>query len=218
MNTELLPCPFCGAQPIEQAIEPHTHSEFVKAIGVPDHNGSFVIECPACECGLIAPDRETVVAAWNRRTPPQAAQGDARSESAFEHYEPVVPEDYVRDKVNERFEHQPDDLIARLRQMSVSTNYVFSGRQAARRAADEIESLRAEVVRLRQPAPPRAEVTDAMADAYELAYNNAYNTFLNWCRDRGYTALGERQHEGIRKGIVAGLQAALTAALAGGGK
>jgi hypothetical protein len=59
----LKPCPFCGAEPMEHAIEPHKH-EFC---GMPDHPGSHVIECPRCECGMIAATKDVVFAAWNRR-------------------------------------------------------------------------------------------------------------------------------------------------------
>jgi hypothetical protein len=71
---EPLPCPFCGAQPTENAIEPHTHSGPLKALGIPDHGGSHVIEC-ACGAGMIADTREAVLALWNRR--PLQLQGAA---------------------------------------------------------------------------------------------------------------------------------------------
>tara|TARA_Y100000782_G_scaffold8531_1_gene9947 strand:+ start:8675 stop:9460 length:786 start_codon:yes stop_codon:yes gene_type:complete len=63
---EVLPCPFCGADPLERAIEPHTHSGPLKALGVPDHPGSHVIEC-GCGAGMIAEAKEAVRAMWNRR-------------------------------------------------------------------------------------------------------------------------------------------------------
>lgn len=70
-QTELAPCPFCGAQAIGYAIEPHMHSDPLKALGVPDHHGSYVIE-GNCECGsgLIGDDRGEVTARWNRRAAP----------------------------------------------------------------------------------------------------------------------------------------------------
>lgn len=43
-DAELLPCPFCGAPASGWAIEAHTHSGPLQAIGIPDHNGSYVIE------------------------------------------------------------------------------------------------------------------------------------------------------------------------------
>lgn len=49
-------------------IEPHTHSPMLKAMGVPDHNGSHVIEC-GCGAGMIADTFAEVLAMWNRRTP-----------------------------------------------------------------------------------------------------------------------------------------------------
>lgn len=62
----LLPCPFCGGEPHENAIEPHTHSPFLKNMGIPDHGGSHVIEC-GCGAGLIDDTREAVVIRWNQR-------------------------------------------------------------------------------------------------------------------------------------------------------
>lgn len=62
----LLPCPFCGGEPYEHAIEPHTHSPFLKNLGIPDHGGSNVIEC-GCGAGLIDDTREAVVIRWNQR-------------------------------------------------------------------------------------------------------------------------------------------------------
>lgn len=63
---EVLPCPFCGSDPLERAIEPHTHSGPLKALGIPDHPGSHVIEC-GCGAGMIAEAKEAVRAMWNRR-------------------------------------------------------------------------------------------------------------------------------------------------------
>lgn len=71
--TELEPCPFCGQEPIERAIEAHSHSPAVQALGIPDHEGSHVVEC-GCGAGLIASTRPEVLAMWNRRAP--AAQQD----------------------------------------------------------------------------------------------------------------------------------------------
>lgn len=63
---EVLPCPFCGAEPLERAIEPHTHGGVLKALGVPDHPGSHVIEC-GCGAGMIAEEKQAVRDMWNRR-------------------------------------------------------------------------------------------------------------------------------------------------------
>lgn len=65
-TTTLLPCPFCGQQPTEYAIEPHTHALQFAGGKMPDHQGSHVIEC-ACGCGMIEATREAVSARWNRR-------------------------------------------------------------------------------------------------------------------------------------------------------
>lgn len=72
--TTLLHCPFCGQQPTEYAIEPHTHVLQFAGGKMPDHQGSHVIEC-ACGCGMIEATREAVAAVWNRR-PAQAAEPD----------------------------------------------------------------------------------------------------------------------------------------------
>lgn len=69
--TILLRCPFCGQQPTEYAIEPHTHVLQFAGGKMPDHQGSHVIEC-ACGCGMIEATREAVVAVWNRRPTPAA--------------------------------------------------------------------------------------------------------------------------------------------------
>ena len=63
---ELKPCPFCGGAPVDRAIEAHTHSAPIKALGIPDHPGSHVVEC-SCGAGLIDDTREEVVTRWNRR-------------------------------------------------------------------------------------------------------------------------------------------------------
>ena len=65
-TTKILPCPFCGQQPTEYAIEPHTHVLQFAGGKMPDHQGSHVIEC-ACSCGMIEATREAVIALWNRR-------------------------------------------------------------------------------------------------------------------------------------------------------
>lgn len=65
-NLEVLPCPFCGAEPLEHAIEPHSHGGALKALGVPDHPGSHFIEC-GCGAGMIAEAKQAVRDMWNRR-------------------------------------------------------------------------------------------------------------------------------------------------------
>lgn len=67
-NDALLPCPFCGASASGYTIEAHTHSGPLKALGIPDHGGSYVIEgdC-ACGSGLIGETQTEVTGRWNRR-------------------------------------------------------------------------------------------------------------------------------------------------------
>jgi hypothetical protein len=73
MSTEELKCcPFCGAEGdriILTEQEPHSHSPALKTLipGIPDHPGSWTIECCGCNIGMIEDTREAVVAAWNRR-------------------------------------------------------------------------------------------------------------------------------------------------------
>jgi len=71
---ELLPCPFCGADPLRNEIAPHTHNLMLGDFKMPDHPGSSVIECPKCDCGLIGDTAESVTAAWNTRTIASAAR------------------------------------------------------------------------------------------------------------------------------------------------
>jgi hypothetical protein len=92
-KNELLPCPFCGADAAIQEHEPHAHSVILKSMlpGLPDHPGSFTIECmgAGCNTGLIADTRAEVVAMWNRRAPRQAPDYSplfARIDEAVENY------------------------------------------------------------------------------------------------------------------------------------
>jgi hypothetical protein len=72
---ELKPCPFCGASSdriILTEHEAHAHSPMLQAMvpGIPDHPGSWTIECGGCNVGMIDDTRAEVVAAWNRRAAP----------------------------------------------------------------------------------------------------------------------------------------------------
>jgi Lar family restriction alleviation protein len=72
-DAKLLPCPFCGQEPILQEQPAHTHT---LATFMPDHLGSWTVEC--CDCGMIKDTREAVIAAWNRRTPSVSPSAEAR--------------------------------------------------------------------------------------------------------------------------------------------
>jgi len=81
---DLLPCPFCGGEAAMQEHEPHSHSSMLKSIipSLPDHPGSFTIECvkAGCNTGQIADTRAEVVAMWNRRAAGhQAAAPDIKA-------------------------------------------------------------------------------------------------------------------------------------------
>lgn len=85
---EVLPCPFCGAEPLMREIEPHTHSGPLKALGIPDHPGSHVIEC-GCGAGMIAEAKQAVRDMWNRRkmysyVQPRAGVPDVAGYDVFE--------------------------------------------------------------------------------------------------------------------------------------
>ena len=80
MTTEnqLLPCPFCGSEPTDHAIEPHSHSFTLDGFKMPDHKGSHVIECK-CGAGFVADTLNAATALWNARAaltqPAQPAEG-----------------------------------------------------------------------------------------------------------------------------------------------
>lgn len=68
-DTQALPCPHCDTAPVETAIPAHSHSAWLKKRipSLPDHPGSFTIECPLCGAGMIDETRDAVLARWNRR-------------------------------------------------------------------------------------------------------------------------------------------------------
>jgi hypothetical protein len=61
----LLPCPFCGGSALGVDHPPHKHY----FVPMPDHPGSYTIECAACNVGLIDDTKEKAEAAWNKRVP-----------------------------------------------------------------------------------------------------------------------------------------------------
>lgn len=68
---ELSNCPFCGGEAHMEEQEAHAHSDALQALvpGIPDHPGSFTIECCGADCntGQIADTKAEVIAMWNRR-------------------------------------------------------------------------------------------------------------------------------------------------------
>lgn len=93
IDAELLPCPFCGAAASGYEIEPHMHSGPLKAIGIPDHGGSYVVEgdC-ACGSGLIGATQAEVIARWNRRAPQAGAGGEpVEAQQRFRHPQKTMP-------------------------------------------------------------------------------------------------------------------------------
>ena len=77
-NTELLPCPFCGAPAEGRELEPHKHSEWLLKMCPdlpPESEGQYVVEgeC-ACGAGLIGDTRAEVETRWNRRAPAAPVQ------------------------------------------------------------------------------------------------------------------------------------------------
>lgn len=87
----LLPCPFCGSEPMEHAIEPHSHALRVGEFKMPDHHGSHVIEC-ACGAGLIDDTRDAVASRWNKRAAlaaPQLADDELEAAPAVDAVPPA---------------------------------------------------------------------------------------------------------------------------------
>ena len=71
-DTQMLPCAHCGCEPMMEEHPAHSHSVELQALvpGLPDHPGSWTIECPTSGCvALISATCADVIAAWNRRAP-----------------------------------------------------------------------------------------------------------------------------------------------------
>ena len=71
----LLPCPFCGGEPVLTEHPPHEHSPILKRVmpDFPDHKGSADVSCLDCAVGHLRDTPTKAIAAWNRRTPPTPA-------------------------------------------------------------------------------------------------------------------------------------------------
>lgn len=93
----LLPCPFCGANASGYEIAPHSHSGPLKALGIPDHGGSYVIEGD-CKCGsgLIGATQAEVTARWNRRAQPARLEVDASGKPHIVRLAEDFAEDCIR--------------------------------------------------------------------------------------------------------------------------
>lgn len=63
-------CPLCQGEAI--GIDHPAHTHFI-ATFMPDHPGSYTIECPRCNLGLLANTEELAKSAWNSRVQPEAA-------------------------------------------------------------------------------------------------------------------------------------------------
>jgi len=81
--TELKPCPFCGCEAHINYAEPHTHSEQLKEMGLPDCEGKHFIECTGCSCAIACGnDRQEAILEWNKRF----SSWDMLMEILNEHY------------------------------------------------------------------------------------------------------------------------------------
>lgn len=64
----LLPCPFCGGEPMFESIEAHTHHI---AVFMPDYPGACIVSCEQCCVAIMCEgeaSKDDVYARWNART------------------------------------------------------------------------------------------------------------------------------------------------------
>ena len=65
------PCPFCGGTDISvETVERHSHSSFLKDMGLPDCLGEMFISCDDCSCAIVvdgSTDINDAVKKWNTR-------------------------------------------------------------------------------------------------------------------------------------------------------
>lgn len=82
-QTELLPCPFCGGEPLLQEHPAHSHSLQIGDWKMPDHPGSWTVECCACNCGMINNSLDALTKDWNTRAQSaEPVQGEAWIDAA----------------------------------------------------------------------------------------------------------------------------------------
>jgi hypothetical protein len=64
----LLPCPFCGAEPMIEKYEGHQHHFKIGDFKMPDFQGCWAIECVKCEFRIFRETNLATILAWNTRT------------------------------------------------------------------------------------------------------------------------------------------------------
>ena len=80
MTEELKACPFCGGEPLIQEHPAHSHSLQIGEWKMPDHPGSWTIECVKCNCGMIDESCDAALRAWNTRAQLPSQGGEAVAE------------------------------------------------------------------------------------------------------------------------------------------
>jgi len=68
-ESKLKPCPFCGSNATIMYVQPHSHSNKLKEMGLPDCEGEHFVECTGCTCAMaFENDRQEVIDGWNKRS------------------------------------------------------------------------------------------------------------------------------------------------------
>lgn len=64
-------CPFCGGTRIAvETVQRHSHSSFLRSLGVPDCGGEMFVSCDDCGCALVvdnSTDIKDAIKKWNTR-------------------------------------------------------------------------------------------------------------------------------------------------------